>query len=161
MTQIMNRIFILFCGFFLGMIIGSCRDDYSICNENREVKFAATFYQKMAGVDIIATAPSLSIKNIAANTSAYTNQSNQTNFYLTLDAQKDSLQYLVMLANNLPPDTLTIVYTSQSRNISADCGNVFMYNITKIYSTIHSIDSIKLLNPAVTNSLTQNAKIYF
>ncbi len=147
--------------FFLFFCLTSCRDEYSICNLGKDVKFFAGFYQKIAGNEVTATAPNLTIALLNTSNPIYNNEANVTVFSLPLNGTVDSAKYVITIANNLPKDTLTIVYTSQSNIISAECGSAIYNNVTKLYSTYNTIDSVKIILPAVNTSLLQNAKIYF
>lgn len=61
-------------------------------------------------------------------------------------------------ANN---DTLTIDYTSQPFLAGDECGGMYRYTITAVRHTSHIIDSVKVVQPYVTNIGEPNLTIYF
>jgi hypothetical protein len=143
-------------------LVASCRDDYSICNPTKDVRFIGGFYQRVSGVDVPTPAPSLTVFLLNSTDIIYNNQPNLLEFALPLNQLADSLKYVLSLGNNQPIDTMTIVYSSQSGPADANaCGLFFVHTISKIYSTKNTIDSIKIIQPAVNTSSVQNAKIYF
>jgi hypothetical protein len=139
----------------------SCRDDYSICNQGKEVRFKADFFEAPTGVDIPKNASSLSVLLLNSSTAIYSNQPNVNNFFLSLNPQIIAAKYVINVGNNFQADTITINYTTQSTIISAECGNANFNSISTIQTTLHTIDSVKISNGLVTNSPMQNAKIYF
>ncbi len=143
-------------------LITSCRDDYSICNPTKDVRFIGGFYQRISGVDVPIQAPSLSIILLNAANPIYSNEPNLLEFSLPLNQQVDSAKYVLSLGNNQPLDTMTIVYSSQNAPADANaCGLYFVHTISKIYTTKNTIDSVKLIQPLINTSAMQNAKIYF
>jgi hypothetical protein len=150
-------VFLVFCKNLV-----SCKDEYTICNPVKEVKFIAGFYQKVAGADVATQPPSLNVLMLNNTTPLYNNQNNLIEFGVTLNPLTDTARYSIGLATNLPKDTITIVYLSQnSRGEIGDCGNVNIHSITKIYTTTNTIDSITTIQPLVNTRPQQNAKIYF
>jgi Family of unknown function (DUF6452) len=143
-------------------LLESCRDDYSICNPTKDVRFIGGFYQRISGVDVPTPVPSLSLSLLNSSDLIYNNQPNLLEFALPLNQLADSSKYVLSLGNSQPIDTMTIVYYSQSGPADANaCGLFFVHTISKIYSTKNTIDSIKIIQPAVNTNALQNAKIYF
>ncbi len=61
-------------------------------------------------------------------------------------------------------DTVTFYYTSSVHFISNSCGYTNYYNLDSVHSTKNVLDSISVVNPAVTNNQTLQAKhvlLYF
>jgi hypothetical protein len=139
----------------------SCRDDYTICTLSKDVKFITGFYEKNNVNDVPKTANSLTLISLANNTPLFSNSTNIQSLSLQLNDQVDTMKYVISVAANLQSDTIKIAYTSQSVLLSVDCGNVVNYTISKILSTKHTIDTVKLLNTIVNTSPLQNARIYF
>jgi flagellar basal body P-ring protein FlgI len=157
----MTRLFYITFSFFLIVFLFSCKDDYTICNEEKNVRLSINFYQRIGNIEVAATAPDLKVFNYRTNVVVYNNQPNLSMFSLALDEAKDTTQFTLSLANNLPLDTLTFIYSSQPKVISQDCGIIYTHSIIKAYTTTNSLDSIKIINPLVNTSLVQNAKLYF
>jgi hypothetical protein len=135
-----------FKSFLIGcFFITSCKDIYTICDLSKDVRFIAGFYQKSGAVDVVASAASLTIIDYATGAAIYSNQQNVTSFALPLNPQVDSAKYIITIAGNLPKDTVTLVYTSQGVNLSLECGTVTYHTLSKIRTTINTIDSIKIM----------------
>ena len=147
---------------FLSVCFFGCKDEYSICEEPKDIRFIASIYQKSGNTDILTSVPSFNLYSIQGATSIYASQPNISSFNIPLSVILDSAKFLISFSNSLPVDTLTIVYTSEGKtNLSPNCPPIFIHNITKAYSTTNTIDSIKIINQAINASFSQNAKIYF
>lgn len=66
------------------------------------------------------------------------------------------LKYSTRLADTLWVEHLNLPYFS-----SMECGTVMHYRLTGIQSTTHLIDSVRIVNTEITNSLKKNVEIYF
>ena len=141
--------------------LAACKDEYTICDLSKDVRFIGSFYQRNNGADVLTPAPNLNIIQLSNNTALYTQQVNAATFSYPLNPQVDSAKYSFKLANNLQADTVTIVYTSTGTNLSLECGAVIYHNISRITSTLNTIDSIKITNPLLNTNLLLNAKIYY
>ena len=142
----------------LPLSIVSCKDEYTICNLPKDVRFIAGFYQT---ANVPQSAQNLSVSLLGDTSAIYRRQPNVPSFSLPLNPTVDSSKYLIAVSNSGPRDTLTIVYSSSNVNLSPECGNVSYHTITRLSSTLHTIDSVKLIAPAINTSSVQNAKIYF
>ena len=153
----------LLCAAALFLLTGlySCKDEYTLCNLPKEVNFTAGFYQRVGTTDVSAPAPSLTIFLLNGTNPIYSQQQNAASFGIPLNPAVDSSRYVITVVNGAQSDTLTIVYTSQSSTLSAECGSVILNNITRLYSTAHTIDSVKITSSAVNTTPLQNAKIYY
>jgi Family of unknown function (DUF6452) len=155
-----SNIFIAFIS--LSFLITSCKDDYSICNPVKDIKFIGGFYQSSGGVDVPYPAPSFSLSLLNNTSLIYNNQPNTIEFGMALNELVTTSQYVLSLGNGQPKDTLTIVYSSQKSSTDGNaCGIIVYHNISQLSSTTNTIDSVKLIQPLVNTSAVQNAKIYF
>jgi hypothetical protein len=143
------------------LLIQSCRDDYDLCNQPRDVKFVGGFFKKIGSTEISNPAPSLNIIQINTSANIYSNQPNVNLFSVPLSPVKDTSTFSIKVENYLQADTISIIYTSKEILLSDECGKVTYYTVSKILTTLHTIDSIKLTNPEVVTGLGQNAKFYF
>ena len=142
--------------------LSSCTDSYTICNQNRNVQFNSYFYRKINGQEVSANAPDLKIIDLRLNATIFSNQLNVSSFSLVLNPLVDSMKYHIALSPNLQADTLTVVYTSQNKTLSPECGVISIHTITKAYTTRHTLDTVRLTNSAVINdNLLVNTKIFF
>lgn len=136
----------------------SCKDEYTICTLSKDVKFIAGFYQSQ---NTPAPAPQLSVSILNTNAFIYTNQGNVAEMGFGLNSTLDSNRYVITIAGNLPKDTVTIRYSSQTSNLSLECGSITTNTINSISSTHHTIDSIKITNATCNNTPIQNARIFY
>ena len=151
---------VVYC-FALLMLASSCQDKYTICDKATDVSLKAGLYHVAGGTESAANAPSFSLSLINSPTFLYNQQADISKFSVALNAALDSSQYLVKLSSTSSSDTLTVVYTSQSVNISAECGFVYTNNLLRVCSTNNTIDSVKIINPANNTTSGENVKVYF
>ena len=143
-------------------VLSSCTDSYTICNENRTVQFNSYFYKKVNGQEVTANAPDLRITDLSNNALIFSNQPNIASFSLVLNPLVDSMKFHISLSPTLQADTLTVVYTSQNKTLSPECGVISTHIISKAYTTKHTLDTVKLTNASVVNdNLAPNTKIFF
>jgi Family of unknown function (DUF6452) len=160
LTMKNNNIFIIILS--IVFFTSSCKDDYSICNPVKDVKFIGGFYQRIGGADVPYPAPSFSLSLLNSNNLIYNNQANTIEFGMPLDELASTSKYVLSMGNGLQKDTLTIVYSSQKSTTDGNaCGIIVYHNISQLYSTTNTIDSVKLTQPLVNTNPVQNAKIYF
>ncbi len=138
----------------------SCKDSYTLCNLSKTVNLIAGFYRQSGGVDVPTPAPSFSLFLLNGSNAVYSNQPNTASFTLPLNPAVSTAKYVISESAS-QSDTLTIVYTSRDTNLSYDCGNVFYNNITALYTTTHTIDSVKIVRPAINTDQVENVRIYF
>ena len=142
------------------LMLLSCKDQYSICDLNKDVFFKAGFYKDAGGTDVINNAPICSLAPLNKNY-IYFEQQNIASFTVSLNPLLDSNRYYIQFSTSLPADTLTLVYTTRTEQLSVECGNISVHTLTRSYSTGHTIDSVKIKNPEVNTGSSQNIRIYF
>jgi hypothetical protein len=146
----------------LSLLIISCKDDYSICNPVKDIRFIGAFYQRIGGIDVPTPAPSFSVSLLNSASLIYNNQPNTLEFAVPLNEFADTSRFVLSLGNGQPKDTLTVVYSSQKNTTDGNaCGIIVVHTISGLYSTRNTIDSVKLIQPLVNTNPVQNAKIYF
>ena len=102
-----------------------------------------------------------STQALQSRVSVATEKQNLYNAAFSINPAVDSAAYFIRVADNLPADTLTVVYTSQSVFISADCGSVYTNTISRAYCTKNTIDSIKVNDAAINLTGNENVRIYY
>jgi hypothetical protein len=155
------RLKLLSLGILLMLISGACRDDYSICDQSREVNFKAGFYNKNGAIDVPVTPVSLTMTFPGVSTYIYFQAAGISLLNLALNPGADSVKYFIQVQNNLPADTVTLVYTSRIQNLSPECGDVTIHRFIRAWSTTNTVDSIKITNPDVNTTSPQNLRIYY
>lgn len=84
--------------------------------------------------------------------------------YLPLRASATTTSYKVarqINENTIVSDTITFDYQPIEYFHSIECGAMYNFDIQEVRHTIHGLDSVIVLTPLVTNSLTPAIRIYF
>ncbi len=157
----MKKIYLAAFVFTTIVSLYSCKDEYTLCDLPKDVRFIGAFYRKIGSNDVLSPAPSLSIIALNNGPFLYSQQPNVDQFGLSLSSIIDTAKFVITIAGNSPADTLTIVYMSQGENLSTECGSITTHNIKKLTSTINTIDSVKIVKAFINNVPSVNAKIYY
>ena len=96
-----------------------------------------------------------------AGSQIYNQKTDISKFSATLNSVTDTSKFFIRLSPTLQPDTLYVIYSSQSSLLSTECGYVMINDITKTIVTNHTIDSVVLINPVTNTTSTENIKVYF
>ena len=139
----------------------SCQDSYNICDKATTVSFKGGFYHVSGSNENTAVAPSLTISSINSGLIIYNQQANLSKFTFSLNPTINQSQYFIKTDNSSTGDTLTITYSTESANISAECGNVYVNTLQNITTTNHTIDSVKLIESNNNTTTGENIKVYF
>jgi hypothetical protein len=138
----------------------SCKDNYTICDQSKIVNYKAGFYNKNGAIDVPVTPNALTLTFPGATTYIYNQQGGIASLALALNPTTDSLKYFIQV-NSLPADTITFVYTTGQLTLSPECGDITVHNLTRAWTTTHTLDSVKIVSQAVNNVLKENLKIYY
>lgn len=138
----------------------SCQDQYSICNQNKDVVMKASFYRISGGTPAPTPVTELTLSSLQGIT-IFNRQPNTPAFVVTLNPIADSTTYILKLGDGFPNDTLTIRYTNSSIVLSPECGTIFNHSITSTSTTNQVIDSVQIVDRSVTNVLRENLRIFY
>jgi len=138
----------------------SCKDEYTICDLPTAVRMKCVFYHVAGGLSTETAVPFLTVTKITSPNPDYA-AAMLSDFSLALNPVADSVQYRISVRESSVPDTVTFVYTTQNVNISATCGDVYINNLTKVRTTVNSLDSVKISGNAVNTTSGENVRIYF
>lgn len=141
--------------------LAACKDEYTLCNLSKEVRFTGGFYKKVGSSDALSPAPKFTLLQLNTTVPLYSQQVNVETFSLPLNPVLDSAKYVLTLNTGLQADTITIIYTSQGVNLSVECGSVTYNTINKVTTTINTLDSVKIIKGLVNTEAGQNVKIYY
>lgn len=147
---------LLMCFLFL---VG-CKDEYSICNESRNVLLQANLYKVNNAVEQPYPAPGFTLSVFNTALPIYNNISGLSSFLLPLTPGMDSTLYQIVTSSTATPDTLAILYSTNNVQLSVPCGTINMFRILRVSSTNNSIDSVRIKNPEISNVQKENIKIY-
>lgn len=140
--------------------MNSCKDNYTICSIRTTVSFQGGFYNFTGNQANQKPAILFSLQELDGRM-IYTDNQN-VNFFLTeLTGLKDTIHYKITLSPTLSPDTLSVIYSSQSVVTSPNCDNINNYTIGKSYSTSNTIDSVAVVDPAVNGRFIENIRVYY
>ncbi len=117
-------------------------------------------YHVNAGTETEAPAPLLMVTKLSSPTPDYA-IAMAPRFSLALNPIADSVQYQISVIQASTPDTVTFSYTSQLVNISAICGDVYVNNLIKVSTTMHTLDSVKTVSSTINTTTGENIRIYF
>lgn len=134
----------------------SCSGDG--CIDNRSSLPVAAFYRGNSAVSI----SNLSVRGIGApGDSVLIDAQTVSEIYLPLRPSDEVCQFeLSYGVAGAPSDTITVRYGSTPAFASVDCGAMLNFEISDFSYTRHSIDSVALLHPVVTNDNATTFRIF-
>ena len=148
------------------VILGATSCNTPGCTENRSSVPLATFAGSADGQAI--TLDSLQIHGVGApgDSILYKAGENLRQAYLPMRSTQEQTVWCFSykwkaLDNPALNDTVTIDYTTQPYLAGDECGAMYRYTIKNVRHTGHLIDSIKVVQPHVTNLGDPNLTIYF
>jgi Family of unknown function (DUF6452) len=147
--------------FFVLVLAVSCKDNYTICDQSKQVNYRAGFYTKSGSVDVPSTPPALTLSFPGLTTFIYNQQVGISSLSLGLSPVADSIKYVIKLSNALPADTITFYYTNGVQNLGPECGDIAIHNFTWARTTNNTLDSVKIVAPSVNNIPKENLRIYY
>ena len=86
-------------------------------------------------------------------------ESGASSFSLPLSYADKTRFVLVYSAEST--DTITVEHRNIPYFMNIDCGTMMFYEVTRVSTTRHAIDSIVLTNPNIDNNEKENFKIYY
>lgn len=141
--------------------ITACTDQYTICNQTKISNLNSSFRTISNNADVSYTPASLSMRDLTAGNVLFDQRQGISNVSSNLSLAVDSTSFTLQVAPAMPIDTFTVYYNRSKLLLSLECGEIDVFNINRISTTTYNIDSIRLINPAVTNNYQSNLSIYF
>ena len=140
----------------LAAIATSCNNDN--CTGNGSAIPLAGFYNGDKQVSIA----SLTVYGIGApNDSVIIDKTSASSVYLPLRLSTNSCKYVFNYnTEGLLNDTLSLSYDATPYFESHECGAMYRFKITSMEHTTHSIDSVRIPEPVITNADVVSIKIY-
>ncbi len=143
------------------VILSSCQDEYTICEQNKLVQPNVRFYQKNGSLDVLTAPQQLTFGVLGSSTFFYTDATGINTLDINLNPGLDSAKYYIKTSLVAPADTLTLFYSTQLVTLSAECGNLNYFRLSNAKTTLNTLDSVKIINAAITNISAENIKIYY
>jgi hypothetical protein len=143
------------------LVLCACEDNYTICNQSKQVNYRAGFYTKNGAVDVPTAPAALTLTFPGTSNFIYSQQPNIPFLLLGLNPAADSIQYLIRVGNTLPADTITFFYTNGNQDLGSECGVITVHNFTRVRTTTNTLDSIRIVAPVVNNTEQENLRIYY
>ena len=143
----------------VGLALVSCHDNYTLCDQSRQVSVNGRFFTRGPGGTAVSTPPaSFSVTGISGNP-LLTNIAAPPLFSLTLFPGSDSAKFIFKI-NSAPADTITYFYSTQETLLSANCGTINTFTLTNVKTTRHTIDSTSIVSPQVRHKTGQQCAIF-
>lgn len=160
-------------GTFLKILTSACAAavllvgcNSSGCLDNRRSIPLARFYNAADGTTL--TVDSLEVWGIGApaDSAVLESGTKASELYLPMDPGSNVTQWVIAYhyrGHNAVEDfdTISLAYDIIPYFASHECGAMYSYDITSLAYSTHSIDSIALLEPLVTNNGMPTMNIYF
>ena len=143
------------------VILSSCQDEYTICEQNKLVQTNLRFYQKNGSLDVLTAPQQLTFGALGSSTFLYSEVTGINTLDINLKPGLDYAKYYVKTDLLAPADTLTLFYSTQIITLSAECGNLNYFQLSNIKTTLNTVDSVKIINATVTNTSAENIKVYY
>lgn len=153
---------LLSCAMVVASVLAlvGCSDDS--CYDNGNSLPLVRFYVSDAGK---ATINGVTLRGIGApGDSIYAKNETLSETYLPLRATKSSTQWIISLAatgGTQVSDTVTVDYNPVPYFAGAECGAMYNFELKKVTTTHHAIDSVVVTRPVVTNVDMESMRIYF
>ncbi len=139
----------------------ACTDQYTICSQSKNSNLNAAFRTISNNSDVSFSASSLYMINLTTGNLQFDQKPGISAVSSNLSLLLDSTSFAIKVSATMPADTFTVYYNRAKLFLSLECGEIDVFNINRIKTTKNSIDSIKVLNAAVTNDFQSNINIYF
>lgn len=141
-------------------VLVSCKDSYTICDQNRTSTANGNFYSISGGVETENRPASLTIGELNGGNTII-NSPFPTSFSLILVPNRDSMSFTVRTSGTAPIDTIKLRYATTTTILSENCGAISQYQLRSISTTTNTIDSIRIINPLADQLLGNNFRIFY
>lgn len=148
----------------LSTIISGCNT--TGCTDNQSSLPLAGFYASPGGAAITINTLEISGVGAPGDSILYTSGTALSQVYLPFRFTTGTTAYCFHYTQeglDAPElnDTISFIYTSEPYFASEECGAMLCYEITDVSHTTHLIDSVKVVDPLISNTDTERIKIYF
>lgn len=157
----MREKYYLFIVIFFAMLISSCNNDITLCEESSTVQSGIGFYTLSSGQQQDTTLPQLSVIARGAMQDSLYSQEALSNIDLPLNENADSSIFSLQPDGTGIADTLRIRYKRQLTFLSPGCGFVTFFTIDTVITTHHHIDSVAIVSKKVINLNAENIQLYY
>ncbi len=150
--------------YLLGLVtlltsLSSC-EEKTICDLSTDTPLRASFYSILNDtLEVDTLVESITVVGIGNSDSLVEGLSSQNGVNFTLNPFEDITSFHLILDG--VGDTITISYERELELVSELCGFITTFDIRKLQSTYHYIDSVALINTKVRTENEQHVKIYF
>ncbi len=150
--------------YLLGLVtlltsLSSC-EEKTICDLSTDAPLRANFYSILNDtLEVDTLVESITVVGVGNSDSLVEGLSSQNGVNFTLNPFEDLTSFHLILDG--VSDTITISYDRELELVSELCGFITTFDIRKLQSTYHYIDSVALINTKVRTENEQHVKIYF
>lgn len=157
----MRKTFSILTSLIVCIEMTACTDEYTICSQSKNSNLNCAFRSISNNADVPFVASSLTLSNLSSGNLLFDQKPGISSVSTNLSALLDSTSFAIKASSTMPADTFTVYYTRAKLFLGLECGEIDVFNISRINTTTNSIDSIRVLNAAVTNNFQSNINIYF
>jgi hypothetical protein len=147
--------------FILSIIFFSaCKQDET-CRESKEVFLRVGFFEsvtnKAVSIDSL-TVFALHQDGSAMDSLLYDNRKNISSVILPLN-KVEQASLFVMKLNDLPQDTLSVLYENVEYFISYPCGMIITHTLDTVWSTHHFIKDVNMVHKNINTTNVQHLQV--
>lgn len=138
----------------------ACKQDET-CRESKEVFLRVGFFESVSSKAVIIdslTIFALDQDGSAMDSLLYDNQKNVSNIKLPLNKEEQTSLFVMQL-NDLPQDTLFVLYQNIDYFISYPCGMIITHTLDTVRSTHHLIKDVNMVHKNINTTDVQHLQV--
>ena len=154
----MRRLPIIFM--LLIIICSACKQDET-CRESKQVFLHVGFFESVSNKAVLIdslTVFALDQEGSAMDSVLYDNQKNVSKINLPLNKEEQACLFVIQL-NDLPQDTLFVLYENTDYFISYPCGMIITHKLDTVRSTHHIIKDVKMVYKNINTTDVQHLQV--
>lgn len=141
-------------------LFSACKQDET-CRESKEVFLRVGFFESVSNKAVIIdslTVFALNQDGSAMDSLLYDNQKDVSNIKLPLNKEEQASLFVMQL-NDLPQDTLFILYQNIDYFISYPCGMIITHTLDTVRSTHHLIKDVNMVHKNINTTDVQHLQV--
>jgi hypothetical protein len=140
------------------ILVSSCSHKTE-CDETLNSSADIGFYTITNQSEVSAVFDNVTALGVQSDSLLYNESDNLSSVFLPMDHSLDSCIFVMRI--EAVTDTLKFRYTRKLDFISENCGFSTEFTLIKLETTNYLIDSVKIVNPVINRSQSENIKIYY
>ncbi len=155
----LNKRHIFFYFLLICIILVSSCSRKTDCDETMNSSADVGFYRITNQTESSAMFDNVTVFGIQANGLLYNEIDSLSSVFLPMNHSVDSCIFVMRIES--VADTLIFRYTRKLDFISENCGFSTEFTLNELENTNNLIDSVKIVNPVINRSQSENIKIYY